>query len=303
MPAPASDLATKLRLERKLSARMRSLFGSIGRTLQNSLGTGVGSVSPSIARVWQPVLVQILVDHYATVAKTFARPIVAAMPSAVAPGEEERKALALALARVFGNRAEEQAKLVLETAERRVARSVGRASMAIAAPGSGLTSADLPRLAARDWVRRQVVQARAVATYETQTAAETAKGVVVARLSGHPSPVHKDVVGEPWKVWQTQGDSRVRGADGKGRFDHFDADGQRVPVSGSFEVSGERLRWPGDRSLGASDGNVYGCRCTALYETDTVAELRALIGERLVADARRFLQTASDVVVSLPFTL
>ncbi len=299
--SPGAELVVKLRLERKLSAQLKRLFGSIGRQLEGGLGPVGGGMVPPIVQTWQPVLTKILLDHYAVVARAFTGHLPRALPEHLRPNEAERRVTAIVMGRVFSARAEAQAKIILETAQRRVARSVGRASEAIAQPNSGLTSADLPRLAARDWVRRQVVQARASATFETQTAAETSKAIEVARLVGERSPVQKDAVGEPNKVWQTQGDSRVRGADGKGRFDHFDADGQRVPISEAFLVSGEHLRWPGDRSLGASDGNIYGCRCSAIYEADSVAELRSLVMERIRLDVTRFVQTESDVVVSLPF--
>jgi hypothetical protein len=41
--------------------------------------------------------------------------------------------------------------------------------------------------------------------------------------------------------------------------------GQVVPISRPFRVSGELLQHPGDSSLGASAGNVVACRCVARY--------------------------------------
>lgn len=298
-PAAADELRAKVRLERRLAREMRGLFGSMARQIERSLGPLGGRMVPDFASAWTPVVTQTLVVAYARTARTIAWKLSASMPADVRPGDLERRVIAIEMGRVFSRRAAGQAKLILETAQQRVARSIGRASEAIAAPGSGLTSADLPALAARDWLRRQAVQARAVAAVETQTAAETAKGIEAARLLGGSSPVFKAVVGEPFKLWRTQGDSKVR----TGQFDHLDADGQRVPVSQPFEVSGERLRWPGDWSLGATGGNIYGCRCSAVYEADSVAELRRGFFSRLLADLERFVQTESDVVVSMPFML
>ncbi len=42
---------------------------------------------------------------------------------------------------------------------------------------------------------------------------------------------------------------------------HGDADGKSVPVDQPFEVGGEKLLFPGDKSLGASGWNIYNCRC------------------------------------------
>lgn len=276
---------------------MRGLFAPMARQIERSLGPLGGRMVPDFRSTWSDVTVRTLLVAYARTARALAWQLSAEMPEDVRPTDLERRVIAIEMGRVFSRRAAGQAALILETAQRRVARSVGRASEVIAAPDSGLTPADLPRLAARDWLRRQKVQARAVAAVETQTAAETAKGIEAARLLGGASPVHKAVVGEPFKLWRTQGDSKVR----TGQFDHLDADGQRVPVSQPFEVSGERLRWPGDWSLGASGENIYGCRCSAIYEADSVAELRRGFFARLLADLERFVQTESDVVVSIPF--
>lgn len=67
-----------------------------------------------------------------------------------------------------------------------------------------------------------------------------------------------------YKQWLTSRDSRVRTPTKSSPFDHRSADGQVVPIDQPFLVSGERLHYPGDRSLGASAGNVINCRCTVV---------------------------------------
>ena len=49
--------------------------------------------------------------------------------------------------------------------------------------------------------------------------------------------------------------------DGRTRHDHRRANGQQVPVSVPFIVSGEKLMYPGDKKHGASPRNLYNCRC------------------------------------------
>lgn len=49
--------------------------------------------------------------------------------------------------------------------------------------------------------------------------------------------------------------------DGRTRYNHAMADGQRVGVNEPFTVGGEKLMFPGDGSSGASGGNIYNCRC------------------------------------------
>ncbi|ADH63097.1 hypothetical protein Mesil_1199 [Allomeiothermus silvanus DSM 9946] len=65
--------------------------------------------------------------------------------------------------------------------------------------------------------------------------------------------------------WLTARDNRVRVAHGSSRFDHRRMDGVIVPIGEFFITpSGSRLRYPGDRSLGAPAGEVVNCRCTVV---------------------------------------
>lgn len=64
--------------------------------------------------------------------------------------------------------------------------------------------------------------------------------------------------------WITARDARVRSPATGSKFDHQKADGQVRKVGKPFGVSGEKLLFPGDRSLGASAGNIVNCRCTVV---------------------------------------
>lgn len=77
---------------------------------------------------------------------------------------------------------------------------------------------------------------------------------------------HRDMVdsGFETKTWLTSRDARVRRPQPGNPFDHASADGQTVAIDQPFIVSGERLMFPGDRSMGASAGNIINCRCTTL---------------------------------------
>ena len=57
------------------------------------------------------------------------------------------------------------------------------------------------------------------------------------------------------KKWLSSRDARVRKT-------HLKADGQIVPQQGFFVVGSFRLRWPGDRGLGAAPEETIQCRCT-----------------------------------------
>jgi hypothetical protein len=63
----------------------------------------------------------------------------------------------------------------------------------------------------------------------------------------------------PYKIWMTAGDNRVRPH-------HREAEGQTVPVKGTFTIGGYHLGFPGDPS-GPGD-EVIMCRCTMGYSDD-----------------------------------
>lgn len=76
--------------------------------------------------------------------------------------------------------------------------------------------------------------------------------------------VKKD--GYDGKGWLSSRDARVRRQKPNQPFDHAELDGLEVPVDEPFEspVSGQRMMFPGDRSLGAHGGEIYNCRCTII---------------------------------------
>ena len=61
------------------------------------------------------------------------------------------------------------------------------------------------------------------------------------------------------KVWISALDARTRQAPDS-KFDHYDMNQKRVPLDKPFNVSGEKLMFPGDPK--GSGGNVINCRCS-----------------------------------------
>jgi uncharacterized protein with gpF-like domain len=64
------------------------------------------------------------------------------------------------------------------------------------------------------------------------------------------------------KMWISTIDKRTR----IDPFNHLAMMGVTVPMDEPFVVSGEKLMFPGDISLGATAGNVIQCRCTIGYQ-------------------------------------
>jgi len=61
------------------------------------------------------------------------------------------------------------------------------------------------------------------------------------------------------KEWAATSDARTRD-------DHLEANGQRVPPDGLFDVGGASMQYPGDPAGGA--GNTINCRCAVLWHPE-----------------------------------
>lgn len=62
------------------------------------------------------------------------------------------------------------------------------------------------------------------------------------------------------KIWLATMDNRTRET-------HALADGQEIGIDDSFIVGGEKLKFPGDVSEGATADEIINCRCTLIYRT------------------------------------
>jgi len=69
------------------------------------------------------------------------------------------------------------------------------------------------------------------------------------------------------KFWINTLDGKTRGSDPEDEFDHVHAprENGEIDIDEAFIVSGEKMMYPGDVSLGASAGNIINCRCTEGY--------------------------------------
>lgn len=114
-----------------------------------------------------------------------------------------------------------------------------------------LTTAETAAASAAHYGAQIPAAAEGIAITETQAVAEltkfseiTAAAAVLARIANG--------------TWATMGDADVRP-------DHADARGQERLATEPFDVGGEQLRFPGDTLLGATVGNVAGCRCSVIH--------------------------------------
>lgn len=98
------------------------------------------------------------------------------------------------------------------------------------------------------------IRAKRIARTETHTASNKAMHEAVR------STQYKHT-----KRWVATIDDRTRGSNAKDRYNHIKANNQKRDLDELFDVSGEKLEYPGDPN--ASAGNIINCRCVVAYYT------------------------------------
>lgn len=102
------------------------------------------------------------------------------------------------------------------------------------------------------------------------------------------------------KIWISAHDARVRPSNTNSRFDHHDADIQKVDLEDAFEVSREHLMFPGDTSLNASAGNTINCRCTIGLVTKRDEDGRMIVKPRPMIVTETGLENFPNEVIEIP---
>lgn len=299
-----ADLALKLKHEKRLLGSARSLAAALAQRMRAALA---GGSAPALQGPGEEVMGPMLREHYDKVARDFDHDLTDAMPDDLKPKAEELAQILDTLDRAFEVRATSVAAMVMENAQASAVKAVQRAT-SLVEQSDDLNPSDIPTLASNMFLTVQRARAASLACTETQWAAERAKGVEVQVLVGQEDGELKFDT-QAFKTWRSQGDSRVRTA-ARGKFDHLAPDGQKVPTDQAFQVSGELLRWPGDPGLGASGGNLIGCRCSAIFDVESVVDLRRLLHRALgpedaiplvPEESNPFPVTESEVVEDIIF--
>ena len=186
-------------------------------------------------------------DIYADVFTSFSRYTLEYLLERKAEGEdkEARRRMVLILINFFFSNLQLIVQIMTRTTRLDI---IGVVQRGIA---EGKSNADI----ARDIRRRapSLAKKRAV----------TRASVTVLQGSSLGSQAGASEAGSKQKMWWTTLDERTRR--GERGFNHAMAHKQVVPFNQPFIVSGENLQYPGDTTLGASIGNVAGCRCVPLY--------------------------------------
>lgn len=281
------ELAIKKKLEVKFSSELNRLFKRIGADLNNTIAETGGSIS---AASYSNDLSRILDRNYKRVQREFTKQILnflrdnrnnldenlvnALSQIAQARGTTLNK-LTAQLGREVRNDLDafrefnviESTEVITATTQKEIDNAINKSTELLRQEvGENFTNGQLARQTRSNFLARQNFRARTIAATETQNAAEGTKQIErdsVFSIRNSNTARELDIPPiEGRDTWVTQGDSLVRAGNGT-PFDHLAADGQEKR-NGAFTVSGQKLRFPGDRSLGASLGNIVSCRCSAI---------------------------------------
>lgn len=93
------------------------------------------------------------------------------------------------------------------------------------------------------------------ATYDRAFDLSADEGNILGNYGDYVDAVN---AGKTKKTWITMRDERVRDT-------HIAVDGETIPIKDYFRVGASYMRFPLDQSLGASPGEIVGCRCIVSY--------------------------------------
>ena len=261
-----ADWARKVRFERDLRRTLGALDAEIAREFERVYrDRGIIIAAERI----EPATATVLAEHRKAVARAFSTRLRALMPGANAITDTENAIISVVLSEYMDNEARLQAARITSTTLKNMSKAIEVVGAEAAAAGEVLTQAERAKRAGGLLRRNLKGRAVNIAILETQQAAEAAKLTEAEVLIGR-EPTVRGGTGEPaplGKRWDSQGDSIVRPS-------HLSADSQEVNLEEPFIVGGFQLMYPGDGSLGAPLSEIAGCRCSARYDADEIAEVR-----------------------------
>lgn len=277
------DFNTKLILERSLRIRMDRYNEKI-----------IIAVTKSVARTgalpemeaFQSELEQILLSHYRIVGDVFIDGInqmvqdeeehAVISTKSYHPGIETlgRRKQFVVVDKYFRTQASSVSGKITAVTKKEAIGALEIAKSAAFKPGAvSLDMVDIAGDTGATFRRRMNGRSTGLVRINTNNPAEAAKMTQISILRGEEPQISGGGPSDGTKTWNNMGDSRVRFPGKDSKFNHQNAS-QTVKMGEPFTVSGEKLRFPGDTSMGASLGNVVNCRCSATYDIKDVVKIR-----------------------------
>ncbi len=263
----ARDAAAKMRLESRLERESKALLNQVAKA-----ATGLYAASGQLLNAneftdeWEVLLRQ----HYRRATSKFDDTLRSEINADsddfseqslnIVNSDELDSAIQLAALGFIGTRVPRSARSITNTTQDDLTRSLTNAITDVlqeAPAGAQISNRQIARQLGRRFRQTSAGRPITIGMTETGFSTEGARNIEAQQLGTQASGFI-----EISKMWITVGDNRVRPQQG-GRFNHVAADRQLVPEDEAFIVTGERLMFPTDTSLGASLGNTINCRCIA----------------------------------------
>ena len=267
----ADEEARKIRLEKRFTPAIRSLFARMLRAFQDRyIAAGTVFDFNAFADDWRAALK----TQYVRVGREFTNNARKSAYVADLQIKQDDEGLTIEEVATLGAaflgfsqiRSVTQSQFITATSNQdamdatRAALATLRAENPLVEP----SNADVAREASKQLQKDFDARTGVISNMETQAPAEQAKALEAAALAGAAILPFQSVERVPdrvTKLWATILDGAERPA-------HHAANGQKVDINDTFKVGGEELLFPGDTSQGASMGNVANCRCSAVFEKE-----------------------------------
>jgi hypothetical protein len=250
------DLARKLKLERSFKPRIVRLFNAMLRANKNAI---IKTGSTLSASKWTQAWITLLSDQYKATQGEFAGVVPNSQKAMLTnwffkQGLDEQDngiteddlLAAFLLWRV--QTSTEHAGFITETNQNDIDSALDIARQSLLEEDEPIDNTSLAIASTAVLKRNFNGRVSSIAMTETQAAAESAKWMEASAMQGIDP---RNVIGTSIPVmtttkrWATVGDNKVRP-------DHVNANGQVRQASKAFDVGGQKLKYPGDSSLGAT---------------------------------------------------
>lgn len=254
--AVASLLAFKLKQEAKLKSKLRPHFEQVGKQVKKSYANN-GKL-PSF-KSHRDAVKSIINDHYIdTATKTSST-----LRDNFQPVKNDAKLQALIDTQIESDaddRSDFAADSIVDTTESNFKDYIKETIATAAIAGILLSKDDIAGDISDKFDDTTDGRLDLIAQMETGIAADDGKADEMDALENTDAEFEDGTTLSDYKRTKTW----VAVMDDHTRPEHAEADGQEVDYDEPFEVGGEQMMEPMDDSLGASDWNIYGCRCQSV---------------------------------------
>lgn len=251
----------KLSLEIIFVRELKAFFSQIAKDNKDSILATGHEVS---ALKYEGQIRLMLEKHYRRVEESFSGKVGEELPEKEQKlSDEEKRLLVDLLMKWREDNSAISSGFIIDTTDRNLKSSIDQARNDITSNGIDPNNINLALIASAIFRKKNKTRPSLISETETQSASENTKfsdALVLSGFSGDGLRATTTENGDiSTKRWRTVGDQRVRKI-------HAAVSGVEKPVDDVFIVGNEFLRYPGDRSLGATSKNLINCRCSLKYD-------------------------------------